>query len=134
MVLQEVSKHYLAQATSLSVRSSPGVSSTERERVKALEREVRELRPARFAAGRSSTADSSPERFHRPASGHLRGRADLQVAADHLRLAIETMPGDMIIHIAGFPAASAALLPGCHLPGKDKVPAPSASVGYWQWE
>ena len=67
-----------------------GVTSAERKRVKALEREVRELRkaneilrlPARFLPRRSSTADSSPERFHQPALPHLRGRADLQGVAD----------------------------------------------------
>ena len=67
-----------------------GVTSAERKRVKALEREVRELRkaneilrlPARFLPRRSSTTDSSPERFHRPALPHLRDRADLQGVAD----------------------------------------------------
>jgi transposase len=73
----------------IDVGMRDGVTSTERDRVKALEREVRELRKANeilrlasaFFAQASSTADSNPERFHRPASGYLRGRADLQGVA-----------------------------------------------------
>jgi transposase-like protein len=67
-----------------------GVTSDERERLKALERDVKELRRANeilklasaFSPRRSSTAASSPEGFHRWAPGHLRGRADLQGPAD----------------------------------------------------
>lgn len=63
-----------------------GVTRDERARIETLEREVKELRraneilnwPARFSPGRSSTADSSPDRLHRPAPRHSRGRADLQ--------------------------------------------------------
>jgi transposase len=67
-----------------------GVTTDERERLKALEREVKELRraneilkvAARFSPRRSSTAVSSPEGLYRSASRHLRGRADLQGVAD----------------------------------------------------
>jgi transposase-like protein len=63
-----------------------GVTTAETQRVKELEREVKELRRANeilklasaFLPRRSSTADSSPEGLHRPASNNLRGRADLQ--------------------------------------------------------
>ena len=67
-----------------------GVSSEERDRIKALEREVRELRRANeilklasaFLPRRSSTANSSLEGLCEQASPHLRGRADLQGIAD----------------------------------------------------
>ena len=63
-----------------------GVTTAEALRVKKLEREVKELRraneilswPARFSPRRSSTADSSPEGFYRPAAQCFRGRAALQ--------------------------------------------------------
>jgi transposase len=68
----------------------PGVTSDERERVKALEREVKELRRANeilklasaFLPRRSSTADSNPKRIRGPAPRYLRGRAHLQSSAD----------------------------------------------------
>ena len=69
----------------------PGMTSDDRERVRALEREVRELRQAneRFCARpapilprRSSTAHSSDDRLHQRASRYLWGRADLQGSAD----------------------------------------------------
>jgi len=63
-----------------------GVTTAEAQRVKELEREVKELRRANeilklasaFLPRRSSTADSSPKGLHRRTSTHLRGRADLQ--------------------------------------------------------
>ena len=81
----------------------PGTTSAEAARIRALERENRELRQANeilrkasayFAPSRrmrafacrarrrSSTAGSSHDRVHRRSSGGLRGRADLQGAAD----------------------------------------------------
>ena len=67
-----------------------GVTTAEAQRVKELERENKELRRANeilklasaFFARRSSTANSSTERLHRPASQCLRGRANLQGLAD----------------------------------------------------
>ncbi|GAB4405727.1 MAG: hypothetical protein OHK0048_25690 [Rhodoferax sp.] len=67
-----------------------GLTTSERERIQALEREVKELRQANdilktasaFFAPPGSTADSSPEGVHRPTPGCLRGRADLQGIAD----------------------------------------------------
>ena len=67
-----------------------GVTTTEAQRVKELEREVKELRRANeilklasaFFPRRSSTADSSPEGVYRQAPQHPRSRADLQSAAD----------------------------------------------------
>ena len=67
-----------------------GISSDERARIKALEREVKELRKANeilklasaFLPRRSSTADSSPESVRRQTPRNLRGRADLQSAAN----------------------------------------------------
>jgi transposase-like protein len=67
-----------------------GLTTDERERLKALEREVRELRQANETCARralilprrSSTADPSHDRVHRRSPGRLRGRADLQGAAD----------------------------------------------------
>jgi transposase-like protein len=64
----------------------PGPTSAEEERIKALEREVRELRKAneilrlrvRFSTRRSSTAASSREEVRRPVPPCLRCRADLQ--------------------------------------------------------
>ena len=66
-----------------------GVPAAERERIKALEREVKECaKPtrfcgwrARFSRRRSSTASRRNEGLHRPASGTVRGRADLQAVA-----------------------------------------------------
>ena len=82
----------------------PGLTSAERERLKALERENRELRRANeilrkasayfapplgdctalpcWAAGRSSTADPSRDVVHQFAPRAIRGRADLRRAAD----------------------------------------------------
>ena len=67
----------------------PGLTSDERERLKTLEREVRELRRAneilKSAAafsGRSSTADRRDDCLHRPEQGPVWGRADLPGAAD----------------------------------------------------
>nr|ALS91417.1 helix-turn-helix domain protein [uncultured bacterium] len=67
-----------------------GMTSEVRDRLKALERENRELRQAkRFCArprlilpGRSSTAGSSDDRLYRRASRRPRGRADLPRSAD----------------------------------------------------
>ena len=67
-----------------------GVTTTDLQRLKELERENKELRraneirssPVRFLPRRSSTADSSPEGLHRQAPRHSRGRADLQGSAD----------------------------------------------------
>ena len=67
-----------------------GATTSERERIKALEREVKELRRANeilktasaFFALLGSTADSRAEGLHRPLPRHLRGRADLQGLAD----------------------------------------------------
>jgi len=66
------------------------VSTDERERIKVLEREVKELRRANeilkvasaFSPRRSSTAVSNPEGFRRSASRYLRGRANLSGLAD----------------------------------------------------
>ena len=62
----------------------PGLTSDERERLKTLEREVRELRRANeilksaaVSSGRSSTADRRDDRLHRRQQGPVRGRADL---------------------------------------------------------
>ena len=63
----------------------PGPTTAEEERIKALEREVRELRKANeilrlasaFSPRRSSTAASSREGIHRPVPPCLRRRADL---------------------------------------------------------
>ena len=82
----------------------PGLTSAEGERLKALERENRELRRANEilrkasayfapplgdctaitcrATGRSSTADPSHDVVHQFAPRAIRGRADLQCAAD----------------------------------------------------
>ena len=67
-----------------------GTTSEERDRIKALEREVRELRqaneilrkPPHILRWRSSTADPSHEVVHRRASRRLRGRADLPGSAE----------------------------------------------------
>ncbi len=63
-----------------------GVTTSKAQRVKDLQREVKELRRANeilklasaFSPRRNSTADSSPDGLLRQASRHLRGRADLQ--------------------------------------------------------
>ena len=70
----------------------PGPTSQEGERIRALEREVRELRQAneilrkasaRILPRRSSTAGPSHDRVHRRAiASRLRGRADLPGPAD----------------------------------------------------
>jgi transposase-like protein len=67
-----------------------GPTSPEGERIRALERENRELRQANeilrkasaYFARRSSTAARSHDHLHRRSSGCLRGRADLPGAAD----------------------------------------------------
>ena len=67
-----------------------GVTTEERERIKALEREVKELRRANeilklasaFLPRRSSTAASNPESFCRSTSACPWSRADLQGIAD----------------------------------------------------
>jgi transposase-like protein len=68
-----------------------GISTSERERIKALEREVRELRQANeilrkasayFAQAELDRAASSHKGVHRRASSALWGRANLQSAAD----------------------------------------------------
>ena len=70
---------------------APARRRTSSERIKALEREIRELRQANeilrkatrvFCPWRSSTAGPSHDRLHRRASRRLRGRADLQGPAD----------------------------------------------------
>jgi transposase len=67
----------------------PGLTSDERQRLKTLEREVRELRRAneilKSAAaffGAESTADRRDDRLHRRSQGPVWGRADLPGAAD----------------------------------------------------
>src|SRR5215218_4091407 len=68
----------------------PGATTEERERIKALERETRELRQANeilrrrplILRWRSSTADRSHDRLHRRSPRGLRCRADLRDAAD----------------------------------------------------
>jgi len=63
----------------------PGPTTAEQQRIKELEREVRELRKTNeilklasaYFPRRSSTASSRSERLHRRASRSLRGRADL---------------------------------------------------------
>ena len=67
----------------------PGLTTTERERLKALERENRELRRAneilkapQLSSGRSSTADRRDDHLHRCAVRRVRDRADLRAAAD----------------------------------------------------
>ena len=67
-----------------------GLSSSEREQLKALQREVKELRRANdilktasaFFDLAGSTADSRVEGLHRPIPRCLWGRADLQSFAD----------------------------------------------------
>jgi transposase-like protein len=67
-----------------------GLSSSEREQLKALQREVKELRRANdilktasaFFDLAGSTADPRIEGLHRPTPRHLWGRADLQGFAD----------------------------------------------------
>ncbi len=66
-----------------------GLTSTERERMKQLERENRELRRTNEILkatatlfGGSSTADRGDDRFHRRTPDGVRGRADLRAAAD----------------------------------------------------
>lgn len=69
----------------------PGLGSEEGERLKALERENRELRRANeilrkaaaFSPRRGSTAAGRDGVFHRRAPGGIRGRADLRRVADH---------------------------------------------------
>jgi len=67
----------------------PGLTASERERLKELERENRELRRAneilkapQLSSGRSSTADRRDDRLHRRSPQRVRGRADLRTAAD----------------------------------------------------
>ncbi len=66
-----------------------GLTTEERERLKALERENRELRRAneilkarRLSSGRSSTAARRDDHLHRRAPELVRGRADLPDAGD----------------------------------------------------
>ena len=67
-----------------------GLTTTDRERLKALERENRELKRANeilrkasaFSPRRSSTAKRSDGGVYRRPSGRLRGRVDLQATAD----------------------------------------------------
>ena len=69
----------------------PGLTSDMATKLKALERENRELRQANeilrkasaYFARRSSTADTSHDRLHRRSPRGVWGRADLQGAADH---------------------------------------------------
>jgi hypothetical protein len=66
-----------------------GLINAEAQRVKELEREVKELRRANeilklasaFLPRRSSTADSNTEGLHRRGPWHFRGRANLQSLA-----------------------------------------------------
>ena len=93
----ETLRHWVRQAErDQGVR--PGPTTDERERIKALERENRELRQANEIPGlrrgrlcarlplillrRSSTAGSSHDRLHRRAPRPPRGRADLPCSAD----------------------------------------------------
>ena len=63
----------------------PGLTTEERDRLKTLERENRELkranrscgRPRRFSRRRSSTADRGNGGLHRHGAGTVRGRADV---------------------------------------------------------
>ena len=74
----------------------PGLTTGERECLKDLERENRELKRANeilrkasaFLPRRSSTADRSDDRLHRQAPRGARGRADLRGVADR--------PGDLL--------------------------------------
>lgn len=76
--------------TEVDAGTRPGVSTSEAQRVKELEREVKELRRANeilklasaFFDLAGSTAGSRAERVCRPTSADLRGRADLQSDAD----------------------------------------------------
>lgn len=78
-----------------------GTTTSERERIKALERENRELKQANeilrkasayFAQtecdGQAACAAASDDRVHRRSPGVVRGRADLPRAADR--------PGDLL--------------------------------------
>jgi hypothetical protein len=66
--------------------SAQGLTTSEREELKRLQRENFELKRANeilrkapaFSLRRSSTADRSDGRLHRSAPGHLRSRADLR--------------------------------------------------------
>ena len=70
--------------------SRPGVNSSERERIRELERENRELKRANeilrkasaFSPKRSSTANRRAGAIHRPTPGCTWGRADMQAIAD----------------------------------------------------
>jgi transposase len=95
----------------------PGLTSDERERLKTLERENRELRWAngilKSAAaffGRSSTADRRDDRLHRPSQGPVRGRADLPGAADRPVHLLRRQP----------PTRLGACGPRCQAEGRDR--------------
>ena len=85
----ETLRHWVRQAERDQGRRA-GPTTAEHERIRALEREVRELRRANeilgrhrhFLRWRSSTAGRSHDRLHRRASRRLRGRADLPRVAD----------------------------------------------------
>ena len=82
--------HEWVKKSELDSGAREGVTSDEREHIKALERENKELRRANeilklasaFSPRRSRAANSSSDRIRRPAARYLRGRADLQSAAN----------------------------------------------------
>ena len=60
----------------------PGLTTSERERLKELEREVRELKRANEILRKASAYAGSDGSLHSRPSGSVRGRADLHRAAD----------------------------------------------------
>jgi transposase-like protein len=91
-----------------------GATTEERDRIKTLERENRELRQTNeilrkgsaYFRRRNSTAHSSDDRLHRRSKGCLRCRVDLQGAADR---AVNILPpiGVLCCSIQSFGPASA---------------------------
>lgn len=77
------------QLQEVEAGTRPGVPQAEQERIKALEREVKELRRANeilksasaFFAQAALDRELKNKRLHRPASGPVWGRADLQGVA-----------------------------------------------------
>jgi transposase len=91
----------------------PGLTTDERERIKALEREVRELRqaneilrkasPQLISRRRSLTARSRSDRLHGSPHARVRGRADVQGSADRPVNLVRTRPPESR---SGSPAAA----------------------------